>query len=438
MNQRPMRAAEGSTTRSRELQALAELGTTWYSPGVSKALLVALVLTIAAVPLIDAIGYFNPSAPISRQLFDRSGISPPQPQAETHRGLMAAIKALNPWQLRNYEGMMTLESPAGKLVRPGVQWFLTAGLGTGSEQVLVGRDGWLFSREDVRYVTGPGFLEPSQLARRSAEPLIQTDPRLAIIQFHRLLKEIGVVLVVFPVPDKVSIRPWSFNPDVGQQRCDDFQNRSWPAFRRRLEQEGILMLDMCEEMYSQERQGTEQFLRNDTHWSPQGAELAAGMLADYLTQKVRLAEERSVRYTRQRMVVSRHADMASLLNLPLDQEDALYPPQRLTVQQVFAPSGSPWRPDPSSDILLIGDSFVEMYDSNETGGIQAVGLAPQLSYHLQRPVHRIGRHDWLTHGAREALGNNIQSVREGARGRRIVIWEFAMRELAQGNWTLLN
>ena len=38
---------------------------------------------------------------------------------------------------------------------------MTGWLGAGNERVYPGRDGWLFYRPDVEYLTGPGFLDPA-------------------------------------------------------------------------------------------------------------------------------------------------------------------------------------------------------------------------------------------------------------------------------------
>ena len=49
---------------------------------------------------------------------------------------------------------------SARLLRPHAQLVLTRWLGAGNERVYPGREGWLFYRQDVEYVTGPGFLEP--------------------------------------------------------------------------------------------------------------------------------------------------------------------------------------------------------------------------------------------------------------------------------------
>ena len=93
-------------------------------------------------------------------------------------------------RLRAYEDALDLNSSVGRVIRPWVQWCLTAWLGTGSEKVLVGREGWLYYRDGVQYLTGPGFLDADQLTRRSRDGE-KPDPRDAIIQFNDELAKDG-------------------------------------------------------------------------------------------------------------------------------------------------------------------------------------------------------------------------------------------------------
>ncbi len=99
---------------------------------------------------------------------------------------------------------------------------------SGNEKVYIGRDRWLFYSDGVAYVTGPGFLDPEQLAR-NVVGRIQPDPRPAIRQFHDELKRLGVTLIVFPTPDKVMIRPESFSRALMGRASP--RMLSWPTFR---------------------------------------------------------------------------------------------------------------------------------------------------------------------------------------------------------------
>jgi alginate O-acetyltransferase complex protein AlgJ len=341
-----------------------------------------------------------------------------------------------PRRLRQYEDALVLTSDAAKLVRPWVQWVLTGWLGTGNEKVDIGRDRWLFYSDGFEYVTGPGFLDSRRLTEKAAEEL-QPDPREAIRQFYDELKRLGVTLVVFPTPDKVTIHPKSFSPRA--RGATIAENSSWPAFRTDLQRHEIPVFDIGPELYKQDSEGTPQFLRTDSHWSPAGVDFSARRLADYLTRQVGLPPAPRVAYSRKQVDLVHYGDLVRLLNLPPSREETLSPNERLTAWEVFTPAGSRWQREPASDILLIGDSFLEIYSSegDGAGGPVGAGLAEQLSYYLQRPVDRIASHTWGKYGAREALGTTLERVRQHLGGRKIVIWQFATRKLAIDDWPVM-
>ena len=83
-----------------------------------------------------------------------------------------------------------------------------------------------------------------------------------------------------------------------------------------------------------------------------------------------------------------------MLRLPRDQN--LFPPQTVNLHQIIDPlRDGPWEPDAQADILLLGDSFTNIY-SDGTGeqGLgwgQSAGFAAQLSRYLERPIDVIAQ-----------------------------------------------
>ena len=133
----------------------------------------------------------------------------------------------------------------------------------------------------------------------------------------------------------------------------------------------------------------------------------------------------------------RDGDLVNLLSLSSLRQHSLFP-TRSSVGGVYTLAGARWQPDVASDILLIGDSFLEIYSSEQDGRVAAgAGLAEQLSYHLQRPVDRIAKHTG-EYGVREALGDSIAQLRQQAKGRKVIIWQFAVRKLAFDDWPLMQ
>jgi hypothetical protein len=155
---------------------------------------------------------------------------------------------------------------------PRVQrWLL--GMGQGNEKAYAGRDGWLFYRADVEYVTGRGFLEEEVLRRRGKD--VQADPVRAIVDFRDQLAARGIGLLVVPAPVKPTIHPEMFAG--GAERVEGgMQNASFREFVRRLGAAGVAVYDPVAELMKEG--GGEAYLKTDTHWLPGAMErVAAGM-----------------------------------------------------------------------------------------------------------------------------------------------------------------
>ena len=78
-------------------------------------------------------------------------------------------------------------------------------------------------------------------------------------------------------------------------------------------------------------------------------------------------------------------------------------------------------------------SSISFHWKEWVGGLPP-GFVEQLSHALQRPLDAIIRNDAGALATRELLGQELARGRDRLNGKRVVLWEFAMRELATGNW----
>ena len=325
-------------------------------------------------------------------------------------------------------------------VGPVQEWLCR--LGAGNEKAYVGQKGWLFYEPGVHYVTGPGFLEPRRLSARSAggneyvDPP-QPDPRRAILDFAEQLGERGIRLIVVPAPVKPSIHPEHFGRRRGVTG-QPIQNRSYEAFKRDLEASGVLVFDPAPALAQAAAEtGTAQYLRTDTHWTPTAMARCAEALARFVEQHIPLRPGNSNRLVRTEMTMTNDGDIAAMLKLQPDQD--LYPPQSVTVHQVNARrDGALWQPDKTAEILLLGDSFANIYSIPEMRWGESAGLAPQLSFCLGRSVDALTRNDGGAHTTRKMLSRRLARGEDRLAGKQVVIWEFAARELAVGDWKLID
>jgi alginate O-acetyltransferase complex protein AlgJ len=423
---------------TREAQAAREVGHTEVSRGVSAGLSGVFLLLLLAVSSSELLrdardGSGSPWAELAaaparaRQVLEASGL------LAGNRRLLASMTA--------FEDAIEEASAVTARVLPSAQHFLTRRLSAGNEQVVVGRRGWLYFRPALDYLAGPGFLDAGRLARASAggktwQPPPRPDPLPAIADFGAQLAERGVGLVVVVTPVKAALHPEGLAPAVAEAELP-LENPSFGAFLERLAALEIPAYAPGARLATALRaRSWPQFLRTDTHWTPQGMETAAEGLAEFLARHVALPERHAVRYVRREVWTEGRGDLQGLLRLPAGQR--LFPPERVLTRPVLQPSGEPWRPEPGADILVLGDSFTNMYSQAELGWGEGAGLAEQLSYRLQRPLDKLAVNAGGPSAARERLALQAAAGEDRLAGKRLVVYQFSARELSSGDWRLVD
>jgi alginate O-acetyltransferase complex protein AlgJ len=434
----------GEPELTREEEAQREMARTAMSGRVARFLFAAFLGLIAAVPLLELTrslrGDATPSWIELRGLPGEltSSVTAARVNGEgLWRQIVSANNAVRD-ACRRFEDALEDASVIGNASRPYVQLALTTWFGAGTEGVLPGRAGWLFYARDVQYLTGAGFLEPRVLERRArnsavAGTAIQPDPRQAILAFKRDLDARGISLVVVPTPVKPTIHPekLSHRYDAGSVHPE---NPSYRSLVEELRRDGVLVFDPAE-VLTLNADGSDgpRYLATDTHWRPEAMQFVALRLAEYLRANVALDAVPPVGFVVESREQQKLGDVGVMLDLPEGQ--TRYPPESVTVRRVLQADGRVWRSSPSADVLLLGDSFSNIYALSSLGWGDSAGLAEQLSYELQRPIDRITQNDEGAHATRVALR------RAGAArlaGKRVVIYQFAARELAFGDWRLMT
>jgi alginate O-acetyltransferase complex protein AlgJ len=286
----------------------------------------------------------------------------------------------------------------------------------------------------VDYITGPGFLDHRKLAEQN-EPH-RPDPLEAILDLDAQLNERGIELIVMPTPVKPSIHPERFAPDFETLK-EPLRSPSYPAFVEELERHGVLVFDAAPALLeAKRRSGSPQFLMTDTHWRPEAMELAATHLRDFIEGHIDLPSVQPPGYVSEIGRASNLGDVAVMLDLPKRQ--SRYPVEEVRLRQIRTADNSQWEPVRSADILLLGDSFSNIYSLEDMGWGGSAGLTEQLSFLLQRPIDRVVRNADGAFATRELLSRESARGNDRLQGKRLVIFQFAERELAVGNWKLID
>jgi hypothetical protein len=75
-----------------------------------------------------------------------------------------------------------------------------------------------------------------------------------------------------------------------------------------------------------------------------------------------------------------------------------------------------------------------VFSLDAMGWGEAAGLGPHLALALGRDVDVIAQNDSGAFATRQALARELAAGADRLRGKRVVIWEFASRELSVGDW----
>jgi alginate O-acetyltransferase complex protein AlgJ len=130
--------------------------------------------------------------------------------------------------------------------------------------------------------------------------------------------------------------------------------------------------------------------------------------------------------------VTQLGDIAQMLRLP--DGHSLFQPETIATRQILTETGEFWRPNRSADVLLLGDSFANIFSLPGLTWGESAGLAEQLSFELRRPLDTLLRNDNGSWATRQMLSDELTRGRDRLSGKRVVVWQFAMRELVSGDW----
>ncbi|MGI6496681.1 MAG: alginate O-acetyltransferase AlgX-related protein [Kiritimatiellia bacterium] len=481
--------------RSREEIAREEIGHTDISRGTKWLLVVFFLAAIAAVPLVQiavdlrAHAAGTRASPLPGGLdFAREAREALREEAadtaagaapETWSGRLFARNRALLGAIQAHEDALDDDSWFASLVLTPMQTFFVDALGVGNEEVYLGNGGMLFYRPDLEHLWGRDFLEESVLrARRAAgtewRPAAQPDPLPAILRLAADLHARGIRLVVAPIPPKASIHPdlyasrpipvdepalnashAQFTNELARPalfldgRLQTYpgiaRNPAWRVYgtiftnllagRGELVDHPPAVFDAASVLLSNRlATGRAQYLSGDTHWTPEGMECVAAALAAEVKELLPDAPRHAPPMALPRVAVSNVGDLATLLQLP--DSHRLRAPETADIRPVMP---HPSRAAAPARVLLLGDSFSNIYSQEGLGWGTHAGLAEQLSLELGEAVSRIAINAGGAYAARVELAQRLARHAASAgpdplTGVQTVVYAFAMRELSSGDW----
>src|SRR5204862_4186740 len=134
------------------------------------------------------------------------------------------------------------------------------------------------------------------------------------------------------------------------------ENASFSQFKARLAERGVQLFDPATLIRTKTSTSISPlYLKADTHWLPQTMELVAQELA----KKIKAgASGRTSSNNIEEKKISGLGDVARMLKLP-ERQTSQYV-EEISIHQVTT-GNTMWRPSKNADVLLLGDSFSNVF-----------------------------------------------------------------------------
>lgn len=307
--------------------------------------------------------------------------------------------------LRDFEHDLDAHSWFAAKARPLMQAAEFIALGGLGEKALVGRDGWLFYTPGVEYL-----IEPCDTVSEAVS---------AIVAFRDALQARGIHLLVMPAPGKASVYPDRLTARAPRDGCPlkTHTTRLMEALR----EAGVETISLFDAFAA--RRDAPLYLKRDTHWTPEGMRLAAETAARRLGE-LGWVEKGVSDYTLKPASLSRSGDILDMVQNPWIA--ARFEPEAVACTQVVrAGTGEVYVDSAESPVLVIGDSFLRIYERDEPG---SAGFIAHLARELAMPLASIVNDGGASTLVRQELYRKPQLLAD----KRVVLWEFVERDIRFG------
>jgi len=290
-----------------------------------------------------------------------------------------------------------------------------------------GADGFMFFGRSVAYAVG------GDLARQSGD----RNPLPKIAEFRKFLARHGVDLLFVPVPTKVEVYPDKVASGDFTRFAGSVVNPFERKFLGDLAAEGVESVDLLPAFLAARQESAKKeaaqkgeggrgsadllYQAQDTHWTSQGLELAAHLIAARIRRYPWYKDLAAHRRTFQTKEASftRYGDLHSRL---AEADRSRYQPETLSGHQILSADGALYEDDPDSPIVVLGDSFTAAYELIDC---EHAGVSAHLAKEIGYPVDLV-----MSYGGGPNVRQKLLRRGEAALGsKKLVIWMMTARDL---------
>ena len=276
----------------------------------------------------------------------------------------------------------------------------------GNRNVRIGKDGWLFLDDAIESLTGQG---PFPFQKDGNSPVD------AIKRFADQLDNFGARLILVSIPSKAMIYPEKINHNIKGPI-------SHPDAQRLVSELNSLpnldVLDLTRSLFNLKKD-KKVFLKQDTHWTPEAMEEAAKIIANHI-KSMDINIDKVNLNPKQKEGRKAYGDLVEKINIwdgAFNQESVIAKPIKGNTR------------DRNSEIILLGDSFTNIYSSNQgLGWGNNAGLPEHIASNVGTPIDVISINGGGATEVRKKLAQRRGSS-EDMENKKVVIWAITCRDL---------
>lgn len=272
----------------------------------------------------------------------------------------------------------------------------------GKQGLVIGKEGWLYTDEEFK------SSEKSQWALQN---------NLSFIKWiNKEFSKRHVNLIIVPVPAKARVYADKLNKD----KPDNLHINTYQVLLTELRAASVHVADSYQAM-QRDKKSHAQFLKTDTHWTPDGAKAVANHAAQYITNKTKMELVTSEYVTERKQTKELKGDLFNYLPLSPWFEDLLPDSDQITLYQTYQASDEAVDDlfaETSDTVALVGTSYSANPNWNFEGALKQALSTDIINYaeEGQGPIKPMMRF--------------LQTYETEMPDLKLVIWEIPERYLS--------
>ena len=281
----------------------------------------------------------------------------------------------------------------------------------GNRNVRIGNDGWLFLDDAIESLTGQGPFpdEPFPFQKDGKSPVD------AIKRFADQLDNFGARLILVSIPSKAMIYPEKINHNIKGPI-------SHPDAQRLVSELNSLpnldVLDLTRSLFNLKKD-KKVFLKQDTHWTPEAMEEAAKIIANHI-KSMDINIDKVNLNPKQKEERKAYGDLVEKINI----WNGGFSEEVVLANQIQGNTRNR-----NSEVILLGDSFTNIYSSNQglDWGVNA-GLPEHIALNIGTPIDVISINGGGATEVRKKLAQRRGSSKD-MKNKKVIIWALTSRDL---------